>query len=85
MRGEGHETDWHLKGVGWHEGIWHHEEKGHEGVWHLEGEGNGPVPHHYVKVGAVIVADDPVLAMRSIHDIQNLINKFDALNKRLNQ
>ena len=41
--------------------------------------------HHYVKVGAVMVTDDPMLAMRSHHDIQNLMNKDDEQGKKLNQ
>ena len=71
-------------GVG-HGGMWHHEGKGNQAVWHHEGEGHHPVWHHYVKVGSVMVTDDPVLAMRSIHGIQNIMNKADKQRKWLNQ
>ena len=63
-----------MKGKATRLAIWHHEEEGHGSVW-----------HHYVKVGAVMVADDPMLAMRSVHGIQNLLNKADEQSKRLNQ
>ena len=36
-------------------------------------------------VGTVVVADDPMLAMRSIQSIQKLLNKADEQRKRLNQ
>ena len=55
--------------------IWHHEGEGLNGVWHYEGEG-------HVKVGDVIVADVLVLAMRSIHGMQNLLIKANAQRKR---
>ena len=47
-----------------YDGVEHHEGELHEGysimsVWHHEEKG--------VKMGAVMVADDLVLAMRSIH------------------
>ena len=40
--------------------VWHHEEEGQESVWDHDGEGN-------VNVGANMVTDDLMLAMRSIH------------------
>ena len=46
----------------------------HEGVWHQEGKGD-------VKVGAVMAADDLVLASRNIHGMQNLLNKANAQRK----
>ena len=51
----------------------------------MTGEGHGPVWHHYVKVGAVKVDDNRMLAMRNIHGIQNLLNKADEQRKESNQ
>ena len=57
-----------------HEGVPNHESKGHGSVW-----------HHHVKVGAVMITDDPVLAIRNVHGIPDLLNKTDEQNRRLNQ
>ena len=72
---------WHHEGES-HGSILHHTEEGHEGVWHHEWEGHEDVWHHegqgHVKVGAIMVADDHMLAMRSIHGMHKFLNKADA-------
>ena len=63
-------------------GVWPHEGEGHESIWHHEGEGYESVWHHdsesHVKVGAIMVSDDLMLAMTNILSVKNLLNKGDV-------